>query len=102
MSNAVHMVVVTDSPQTADGGEARDFADALASAGGSSAVRIRREDAGWQGELRRLEPQIVLYVPSPSRRSSAFFQSRALRRQAPRARHGMIHLAPFRQPRRFT
>ncbi len=101
MNNAARMVVVTDNPQPVDGGEARDFSDALASASGGLAVRLCREDAGWKGELRRLDSEIVLYVPSPSRRSSAFFQSWALRRQAPRARHGMIHLAPFRQPRRF-
>ena len=101
MSNAVRMVVVTDDPQSVGGGEARDFADALASAGGSSAVRVRCEDAGWGAELRRIDPQIVLYVPSLLRRSSAFFRSRALRRQTPRARHGMIHLAPFPQPHRF-
>ena len=53
-----------------------------------------------QPALRRavatFEPEIVLYVPSPSATVASFVRAFALRRHWPRARHGMVALIPRR------
>jgi glycosyltransferase involved in cell wall biosynthesis len=46
--------------------------------------------------IRSFDPELVLYVPSPSSTISSFARSFFLRRHAPQARHGMVALIPRR------
>ncbi len=46
--------------------------------------------------IRSFDPDVVLYVPSPSSTISSFARSYFLRRHAPAARHGMVALIPRR------
>ena len=52
-----------------------------------SGSRLRRQ-------IREFDPDIVLYVPSPSSTVSSFLRTFWLRRHAPRAVHGMVALIP--------
>ena len=58
-----------------------------------------------QPALRRavadFEPEVVLYVPSPSATVASFVRAFALRRHWPRARHGMVALIPRRHSSRL-
>ncbi len=47
------------------------------------------------------EPEVVLYVPSPSSTIASFLRAFALRRHWPRARHGMVALIPRRHSSRL-
>jgi len=52
--------------------------------------------SGLRSEVRHFDPDLVLYVPSPSSTLSSFLRSASLRRHAPTATHGMVALIPRR------
>jgi glycosyltransferase involved in cell wall biosynthesis len=51
--------------------------------------------------IQSFDPEVVLYVPSPSSTISSFARSFFLRRHAPQARHGMVALIPRRHRAAF-
>jgi glycosyltransferase involved in cell wall biosynthesis len=52
-------------------------------------------------ELVSFQPEIVVYVPSPSATVGSFLRAFVLRRHWPRARHAMVALLPRRHPPRL-
>jgi glycosyltransferase involved in cell wall biosynthesis len=57
---------------------------------------------GLRRSLRAFDPDVVLYVPSPSSTLASFARAFSLRRHAPRASHGMVALIPRRHSRAFV
>ncbi len=52
--------------------------------------------SGLRRQIRAFDPDVVIYVPSPSATVSSFLRAFWLRRHAPRAAHGMVALIPRR------
>ena len=119
MKSLNRIAVVTDETSARSKSELKRLADSVTAALESNnevlGVTAGRSGANERGAgsvlsflgrrnkdaIRRFAPDFVVYIPTPDRTLPVFLQAFMLRRAAPKARHGMIFLAPLREPRHF-